>query len=289
MTSSRVPCLVLPPELRPRWMPSPLSLAQHMLGIVAIEAEGKVLRRGKLLEPVGKVLLAEDFGIELVAEQVRYELPDLPAACHVDGVIRPDGEDVLVEMKSMPDRVYPEQWADGPPLHVVVQVQFQLALAEVERAIVMPITVDYAGGFEVPQLHELRYDQSIIDLLLTTSREFLNMLRAGELPAPDETVASYEAIMRTLKIQAQKTVVLNDERSAEMFRDWQVDRRRLRAGETGDEAAKRYFAARVGDAAVVELPGVGRIERKQVVVPAEKVLRAAYTKTQWNLKEQATR
>jgi len=99
-------------------------------------------------------------------------------------------------------------------------------------------------------------------------------------------VASYEAIKRTLRLDPEETVVLGDDESARQFVWWQQAKHQARAGDEMCEAAKRYFAARAGNASVIAIPGVGRIERKAVQVKAEVQPRPARTDVRWTFIEE---
>lgn len=283
LTASRWPCLVLQPDLRPKWLCSPYSLALHMLGREPMpNGDAKTLRRGKLMESVGKVLLDEDHGTLLSAEQVRCERAEIPAVCYLDGLSGAWG----VEFKSMPERIYRSDWHSGPPWYPRIQAQAQMAInQELVGVLIAPIVMDYAGNPEIPQVYEEPRDPFIGSMLVDTGRDFLAMLRRGELPPPDETVASYEAIKRTLKLEPDSVVTLDDEESAMKFTAWQMYKHEEKAGRAGDEACKRFFAAKTSNASVIELPGVGTITRKRVEIKAEKEPRPARTDLRWILRE----
>ena len=295
LSASLMPCLIVPPEHRPRWAPSPYSYGLHLLGDVPLpEGDLKTLRRGKLMEPVGKVLLREDHGIDLHREQERREYVDLPAVTYLDGLVD-RGQPLVagasaewaIEFKSMPERVYREHWADGPPLWVRIQCQAQQMISDgfLAGCLIVPIVIRYAGNPDVPTIYQEPHNEKIGQMLMETGRLFLDMLRARELPPPDETVASYDALMKSLKIEPEATVVLADDEAAQQFLWWQQAKHQRNGGEQIKNAAKRWFAARAGNAAVIELPGIGRIERKQVKVSADKEPRPARTDVRWTLRE----
>jgi hypothetical protein len=122
-------------------------------------------------------------------------------------------------------------------------------------------------------------------MLLAAGRQFLEMLHRRELPAPDETVSSYEALTKALKIEPEEVVTLADEAAAYQFAWWMMAKEQRKGGEAIENSAKRFFAARAGNAAVIDIPGVGRIERKTVNVKAEGQPRPARTDLRWTLKE----
>jgi hypothetical protein len=283
VTASSWGCLILPPEHRPRWMASPYSYALHLTGREPMpQGDAKTLRRGKLMEPIGRELLRMDHQIDVVEIQPRRERPDVPAVCYLDGLVDAGW---AVEMKSMPDRIYQDQWEGGPPWYVRVQAQAQMAIdQELAGVLIVPIVTGYSGNPDVPRVYEEPRDAGIGDLLVITARQFLGMLGRGELPAPDETIASYDAWSRTVEIGVVKTV-LADDADAAQFRAWQMAKDQETGGEKLVAASKRYFAARAGDASVIWIPGVGQITRKQVPVKAEIEPRPARTDLRWSLKE----
>ena len=284
VTASSWGCLILPPDLRPRWMASPYSYGLHLMGREPMpQGDAKTLRRGKLMEPVGRELLRMDHQIEVVEIQPRRERLDVPAVCYLDGLVDTGW---AVEMKSMPDRIYQNQWDEGPPWYVRVQAQAQMATdQELAGVLIVPIVTGYSGNPEVPRVYEEPRDASIGDLLVSTARQFLAMLGRGELPSPDETTASFDAWSKAAHIDPDDTMVLADDEDAKQFRMWQMAKEQRQGGDKTEQACKRYFAMRGGDSGTLEIPGVGVITRKEVHVKAETTPRPARIDKRWSLKE----
>jgi len=264
ITASRWPSLVTPPEHRPAWMPSPLALALHMTGEAPLEAEGSHLRLGKLMEPVGEACLREDYGMTLDAVQPRYERPDVPALCYPDG----RAGDALVEFKYLlgGERQYVEQWSDGPPLHVRAQAQAQALISGLGRVYIVPIIIGYGVRIE---MFEEPADPNVAEVLLDAVRQFMAILDRRELPAADATPSSYEALMRTLRIQPEKRVTLDSPETAAIVQAWRATRQERLDAEKIEEIAKRRLAADAGDASEIHLADGSVVRRTSVTRKAD--------------------
>jgi hypothetical protein len=290
LSASMMPCLIVPPAYRPRWAPSAFAYGLHLRGDSPLPSRATdIMRTGSMMEPVAARLLRAYHGITITTSpddlgRVRRHRADLPAVTYLDGLV---DDETATEIKNVRSWVYRDNWASGPPLWIKAQAQAQMLIdPNLARILIVPVVIGSDECPRVLQVYEEPRDPAVGEMLLETGLAFLEMLRDGELPDPDETVSSYDAMMRTFKIDRDETVVLADDHAAEMFRMWQVDKLKARSGEDGEKAAKRYFAARAGPAAVIEIPGIGRIERKAVEVAAEMVPRPSRTDIRWILKEE---
>jgi hypothetical protein len=289
LSASLMPCLVIPPEHRPRWAPSPLSYAMHLSGKSPFPRKtSKLLQAGRMMEPVATRLLAADHGIVVTTHsgdlgRVRRERADIPAVTYLDGLV---DDETAIEIKNTRSWMYRDNWADGPPIWIRVQAQAQLLIDQsLARVLIVPVVMTSAEYPEVPQIYEELRDDAIGNMLLETSWELLSILARGELPEPDETIASYQALMRVLRLDPAETVVLADERDAEQLQWWLMAKKQAKAGDEMCDGCRRYFSTRMRHAARAEIPGVGLIERKSVAVSAEKEPRPSRVDVRWSLKE----
>lgn len=259
LTASRWPALVLPPSDRPSWLPSPYALAAHMAGLVPLdEGEKTHLRRGKLLEPVGARLAAEDYGMVIVAEQERVERGDIPALSYID-LATDKGR---VELKTVNDRDFQSAWAGRPPLYPRTQAQCQMAITGDEMCYVGAIVIGY---MEIRlELFEERRHQGMQGLLLDKAGEFLRTLERGDLPQMDETRASYEAWAHMARLAEGETVRLLDPDAVAHAENWREAKAFAAEAKKMDERCKAWFAARCGDAETIELPDGTVIKRSRV-------------------------
>lgn len=289
ISASRWPSLVVPPEHRPSWMPSPLALALHMTGQAPLEASGAHLDRGRDMELVGERKLARERGIMVVERQPRFEAPAIPALCYPDGLVEDigGGETALVEFKT-PVGGDMEAWGAGPPLHVRAQAQAQTIISGHRRVLIVPIIVGYAS-VEI-EVYEEVADPDTHAIMLDAAGEFLDMLKRGDLPAPDATPSSYEAMCRSLRIKPERRIHLPDDFSeidgllwTERRRQWEKARAARLAAQKIEEAHKLAFAEVAGDAAWIDLDDGTMIKRTWVAGRVETKPREIRPSWRWSL------
>ena len=103
-----------------------------------------VLSRGKRLEPVFLPLLRDlypDCRIEPADEYLRE--PENRLGCTPDVYMhRPDGALVTVQLKTAGRGAFARNWADGPPLWVMLQALCEASLADAAEAIIAVLVVD---------------------------------------------------------------------------------------------------------------------------------------------------
>lgn len=264
LTASRWPGLVLAPDDRPEWVPGPLALALHMRGEVPLEAEGKQLRLGHLMEGPAERMLAEDHDIGIMQRQPRFERADIPALCYPDAVAAIGGavdEASLVEVKTVigGERAYEERWGAGPPLHVKAQAQAQMLISGVPICLIVPVIIGFADIR--CEVIEEPVDEQIQALLLSEARTFFEILDAGELPAPDASESSYRALLRSTNIDPDARVELDDMESLRRAERWRQARLDRLAAQKVEDAEQYWFAARAGDATWIELADGSKIKR----------------------------
>jgi hypothetical protein len=276
LTASRWPALALPPDARPAWLPSPFALGAHMAGLVPLDQGEKAhLRRGKLLEPVGARLAAEDYGLEIVAEQERVERSDIPALAYID-LGTTQGR---VELKTVNDRDF-AQWNGKPPLYPRTQAQCQMAITGDEWCYVGAIVIGY---MEIRlELFEERRHDGMQDLLLDRAEEFLRTLERGDLPPMDEAPSSYAAWAAMMTLAEGETIRLLDPESVERAAAWRSAKAAASEAKKIDEASKAWFATRCGDAETIELPDGTVLKRARVSRDGYAVAPTSYI--QWKLK-----
>jgi hypothetical protein len=259
ITASRWPALVLGPADRPKWMPSPYALGCHMLGTAPFDDGEKAhLRRGKLLEPVGARLAIEDHGLKLIAEQERVTREDVPALAYIDLTT----ENARIELKTLNERDFLEKWNGRPPLGPRVQAQAQMVITGDEWCYVGAIVLGY---MEIRlELFEERRHPAMGQLLLDRAGEFLEILRRGDLPPMDESASSYAAWAETARFAEGERLRLLDPEAITRSQEWRLARKGAKLARQTDEECKAWFAARCGEAEIIELPDGTTINRKKI-------------------------
>lgn len=277
LTASRWPSLVLPPEQRPAWLPSPYALACHMAGLAPFDQGEKAhLRRGKLLEPVGARLAAEDYGLEIVAEQERVERADIPALAYIDLGTRQG----RVELKTVNERDFEREWNGKPPLYPRTQAQAQLAITGDDWCYVGAIVI---GWMEIRlELFEERRHDGMQELLLDRASEFLRTLERGDLPTQDESQSSYAAWSAFAQIAEGEKIRLLDPEAVERAAEWRAAKAAGSQSSEIDKACKAWFASRSGEAETIELVDGTVISRKRVARKGYEVKSSSYVN--WKFK-----
>lgn len=135
-----------------------LSPWQTALDVYAAKVTGETkratpaMRRGLMLEPVLLASYSERHGVDLVRPSAQRH-PDYPFIGATPDAQRAD-DGSLVEIKTVDARGMSRWSEDDPPLHVVMQVQQQLAVFGAERAHVVALL----GSDMLEHEYEVRYD-----------------------------------------------------------------------------------------------------------------------------------
>jgi hypothetical protein len=198
-SASGMPCLFIPRERLPGWVPTVYEYAMHLTGQAPRqEFDGGVLQRGRWIEPCGRLAIKDTYGIEVIRpngddrSHLRREAPALPAVCWLDDIV---SQETAVEYKSVSDRNFADDWLAGPPDVVLGQVHAQMTIdPKLKRVIVVPIIFGFAA-LSVERFVVER-DPEICDLIAGSTSDFVQMLRRGELPEYDGSEASYRVWSR---------------------------------------------------------------------------------------------
>lgn len=199
LTASKWPALILPDELRPSWMPSPLRLSKHLIGKLPLKDKpGMMAHMGTALEPVILDALEHgpvtnhtsynaDPGLSVIGwqtpkRQCRYWHPLLNACCHIDAETE---NGLLIEVKTTDPVSFEESWLDGPPLHVRLQVQAQMACSGHEYGLIVAGEIFTRSmhprrGINLHVFHEPR-DDELIDALENAADRFLEAIEKGQV------------------------------------------------------------------------------------------------------------
>lgn len=278
LSASRIPALVLPPEHRPSWMPSPFAYGAHLLGLAPLpDGDNAMTRRGRRMELVGEVCAVEDHGLEVIGRQVRHELEAVPAVTYLDLVT----SRAPLELKTVERRDFERKWDGRPPLHVRTQAQAQAWIGDFDLILIGAIVV---GSYREPtlELFEEPVHPGMQALMRERCEMFMDGLRAGRLPEMDDTGASYHAWSAMALFNEGERMRLLDPEAVERAKEWKLAKEGAKLARETDDACKVWFAARAGDAETIELLDGTLITRKRIE-------RRGYTvepcsSVQWRLK-----
>lgn len=276
LTASRVPPMVLPREELASYDPSPLAIALHALGRVPIEISDPdplalgLLEMGHIDEEYGDRLLAKR-GYEVTVHQPRLErtADDLGfnLIAYPDAILdTPDGL-VGVEYKRLAGgkRQYEEQWAAGPPLRHIAQVEAQMIASQgsskqpLSAVVLVPLIIERHSVTTSPVWIEANPERQAA--IITACQKWWAIIVGGGLPAPDASRSSYEALLATTKLAAGKRLTIDTMEAVERAASWRQARRDRLAAEKVEDAARNWFAARAADAEWLDLPDGSSIKR----------------------------
>lgn len=264
---------------------SPFSLAMHLSGQHPLPEPDHVrITMGRRLERVGLEMLEEELDCAVSPARGYWRHDTLPLLASPDGIAVMDyGKSLApVEVKVLSPQSA-RAWIDGPPMHVVLQHQTQLMLGEAATGFIVALTVgDNVWSFTSYPTEAHAGAQARI---LETARHYMANLARGELPEPSaEPDAKEAAAMAALwQPEAAITVQLDEPEAVERFeRLLQAKADRIAAEKT-EEACRRWFQTRIGNAGRALIGNAREIGRKTSKVKARPAIPAT-TMTRWSFK-----
>jgi hypothetical protein len=164
-------------------------LAARKLGLLKDAGDNPVMKRGRLLEPVARALLAEQKpGWQQIPASAYYSDDALRFGCTPDLFVR-DAERGLgvVQIKTVAPPIFATKWHNEggniePPLWVAIQAMSEQHLTGAQFAVVAALVVGYGLSLE---LVDVPYLPNVIERLRQRVAEFWRMVDAGQLPEPD--------------------------------------------------------------------------------------------------------
>jgi hypothetical protein len=277
LSASRIPALVLPPEHRPAWMPSPYAYGAHLLGLAPLpDGDNAMTRRGRRMELVGEVCAVEDHGLTVLGRQVRHELEAVPAITYLDLVT----SRAPLELKTVERRDFERKWNGRPPLHVRTQAQAQAWIGGFDLILIGAIVV---GSYREPtlELFEEPRHEGMQALMRERCEIFMTGLRRGELPEMDATASSYATWSALTEFAEGERLRLIDPEALQRAADWRLAREGAKLSRETDDECKSWFAAKCGAAEIIELPDGTTINRKKITRDGYSVQPSSFV--QWRL------
>jgi len=156
------------------------------IGEIGDSPAGPAAKIGKLLEPIMLQHYWPDDpgGLVTTAQHLYRHNEHAWLQCTPDGFTDYDGIFSVVELKTIGFATW---GSDGPPPHVVWQVQHQMACLGLEQAVIGCL---HRGSGEW-SVHVVRRDQQAIDALIDRGSAFWRtVLDGGPAPAPDGDVTT---------------------------------------------------------------------------------------------------
>ena len=165
------------------------ALAARKLGKLADTVDNAVLQRGRLLEPVARQLLAEQYqDWQQIAAGSYYHDPDIGFGATPDLFVENERGIGTVQIKTVAPQVFASKWHNAdtgeiePPLWVAMQAMCEQHLTGADFAVVAALVVGYGLSLEVLPVP---YLAKVVDEARARVKAFWEMIARGELPEPD--------------------------------------------------------------------------------------------------------
>jgi predicted phage-related endonuclease len=163
-------------------------LIARKLGRLEDVSDSTVLRRGRLLEPVARQMLAEQCQdwTQVSAGSYYYD-PIERIGCTPDLFVKNERGIGVVELKSVEASVFARKWHAEtgelePPLWIAIQAMMQQYLTGAEFAYVAALVIGYGLSLEVI---EVKYRADVINQVRADAAACWQLIDAGQLPDPD--------------------------------------------------------------------------------------------------------
>lgn len=240
---------------------------------------------GNILEPV----VADEFG-RVMNAQIKappkpiMSLPDHPhIMASLDRIaIMPDGEEVVVEVKTTSSRnasKWGEQMTDQIPIQYLVQVHYQLGISGHKTAYV-PVLIDTSDF----RIYRIDRDDEVVKQLQDIAHEFWDRVAKRNPPSPDTGTKNGRELIKKFKSVSGKSVDLPVE-SIALLHTYLDEKKKEDAAAKAKEKAQAELILLMGDAEVGRFPSGGSIERKMIERKESVVKAGSYYKTSFKLNE----
>ena len=235
---------------------SPATLILEKQGrLPVLDLETKWIKRGNRFEEVVADIYEEETGRKIRRIGTRWHEQYPFMLCHLDRQIisDPRGPGSL-QIKTTRLK---QDWEEGIPDHVMVQVQHELAVTGYRWASVAVLfDLDDFRYFDVER------DDELIEYLITIEKRVWSMVESQETPpivwAPD----SADLIKRLYPVDNSQTITLDDPAAASAAQAFLDAKAEAATWEDQQEQASLTLKAAMGEAAIAQVPGFGQITWK---------------------------
>jgi hypothetical protein len=165
------------------------ALAARKLGRLPDLVDNDVLKRGRLLEPVARQLLAEQQqDWDQVPATSYYYDPDIRFGATPDLFVRTGRGIGVVQIKTVAPQIFASKWHNAdtgavePPLWIALQAMCEQHLTSANFAVIAALVVGYGLSLEVIEVPCLA---PVIEQARARVNAFWEMIDRGQLPEPD--------------------------------------------------------------------------------------------------------
>lgn len=195
---------------------SPISVWMDKKGFAENLEESDSIWFGKAMEDLVAERFAQKSGLKLSRSQQMFTHKDHAWASATPDYFAEDGS--IVEIKTTE-----QNWSDGVPERVVVQVTWQMGITGRKKAIVCAL-----GHRRQIMNFEIEFDQGLFDGLLTVGSQFVTKYLDTNTPPPPMTPDDAENLKAIWKPKYADAVQLPDETSRHIV-EWETAREKKSA------------------------------------------------------------
>lgn len=247
------------------------ALAQHLLGTVPLKdiSDSPVVLRGKDLEPVtaAKVMKETGWKIDSVFGYAEHPVLGSSALASPDMLAWDPDRDLkdvgIGEGKVVAGPIFEDRWADGPPIDVELQHQFQFRCTGARWGFISALVV---GDFRLDLiLYRTFPNHEAIELIDEAAAAFLSLLADGKTPDPDTHETSLRALHSLYpNSDPGKILMMDDPSSAELFDRWLAVTEARKHHEKIEKDIKAHFRSKLKDEGLIQLDGGRRVRVKTI-------------------------
>lgn len=140
----------------------------------------KSVRRGAMLEPIIRTIVAKEAKIEVLAFNKRYFAADMRCAAEIDFEFEIDGEIYNGEIKTANSRRgWGEEWTDQIPDYYMAQVIHAQVVTERKKTLVVA-----AFGFDDFRYYWVEFDAQLADWIVEQEKDFVRCVQEDLCPEP---------------------------------------------------------------------------------------------------------
>lgn len=250
-------------------------LAARKLGLLVQQPDNPAMRRGRLLEPVAKQMLAElhpDW--QLIEPAAYFEDPSIRFGATPDLFVRNERGLGVVQIKTVVPAAFANDWhKDGgtvePPLWIALQAMSEQHLTGADFAFVAALVVGY--GLEL-ELVEVPYLPNVIESVRERVQRFWQMLEAGQLPPPDYGEDGKHLAQVYATDDGSEIDLTGDNELPEIVAQMEGLKAARKTADEGIDEAKAKILHRIGHATKAKFAGgvitAKTVQRKAYQVPA---------------------
>lgn len=189
---------------------SPLMLWLEKTGRQPSQAAGEAAYWGTVMEPILRKEFAERTGLKVEDVPFMFQSQEYPfMLADIDGIVHEnDGSVSLLEIKTAGSYAASE-WANGLPAEYYLQIQHYLAVLELPKAYVAVLL----GGNQF-SYHEIQYDDTVIQNIITLESTFWQHVAADTEPDIDDADSTSDALAIMYPKSNKTSLLLPDEADA---------------------------------------------------------------------------